>query len=94
MPYTDPLEPLLDHLQMLRRAVALRLVAEAGAPPPPSVEAEHLAAADDAIARWLEHGAEEQDLRAFRPVGPLQHLLADYEDLLARIDEMRDRRLG
>lgn len=94
MPYTDPLEPMLERAEELRRQIARRLVEEAGAPPPPSLSADQLAAADEAIAAWAEQGEEEQDERAFRPIGPLQQLLAEHRDMVARIVELRDRRLA
>lgn len=94
MPYTDPLEPMLERAEELRRQIARRLVEEAGAPPPPSLSADQLAAADEAIAAWEEQGEEEQDERAFRPIGPLQELLAEHRDMVARIVELQDRRLS
>lgn len=94
MPYTDPLEPMLQRADELRRRIALRLVEEAGAPPPPSLSEDHLTAADAEIAAWEEQGEEEQDQRAFREIGPLQELLAEYQGIVERIVEERDRRLG
>ena len=94
MPYTDPLEPMLDRAEELRQEIARRLVEEAGAPSLPALSADHLAAADEAIAAWAEQGEEEQDQRAFRPIGPLQHLLAEHRDMVERIVELRDRRLS
>lgn len=94
MPYTDPLEPLLQREEELRHLIARRLVEEAGAPPPPALSADHLAAADEAIANWAEQGEEEQDQRAFRPIGPLQELLAEHLEIVERIVDERDRRLG
>lgn len=94
MPYTDPLEPMLDRAEELRQEIASRLVEEAGAPRPPTLSAEHLAAADEAIAAWAEQGEEEQDQRAFRPIGPLQQLLAEHQEMIERIVEMQDRRLS
>lgn len=94
MAYTDPLEPMLQREEELRRLIALRLVEETGAAPPPSPSADHLAAADEAIAAWAEQGEEEQDQRAFRPIGPLQQLLAEHREVVERIFDERDRRLG
>ena len=94
MPYTDPLEPLLQREEELRHEIARRLVEEAGAPPPPTLSAEHLAAADAAIADWEEQGEEEWDQRAFRAMGPLQRLLAEHREIVERIVDERDRRLG
>lgn len=94
MPYTDPLEPMLRREEELRHQIARRLAEEAGAAPPPALSAEHLAAADAAIAEWAEQGEEEQDQRAFRPIGPLQALLAEHLEIVERIMDERDRRLG
>lgn len=94
MPYTDPLEPMLDRAEQLRQEIASRLVEEAGAPRPPSLSADHLTAADEAIAAWAELGEEEQDQRAFRPIGPLQQLLAEHREMVERIAELQDRRLS
>lgn len=93
MPYTDPLEPLLQREEALRHEIARRLVEEAGAPPP-TLSADHLAAADAAIAAWEEQGEEEWDQRAFRAMGPLQRLLAEHREIVERIVDERDRRLG
>jgi hypothetical protein len=94
MPYTDPLEPMLQREEELRHQIARRLVEEAGAPPPPALSADHLAAADAAITSWEEQGEEEQDQRAFRAMGPLQRLLAEHREVLEKIVDERDRRLG
>lgn len=94
MPYTDPLEPMLQREEELRHQIARRLVEEAGAPPPPALSAEQLAAADEAIATWAEQGEEEQDQRAFRPIGPLQELLSEHREIVERIIDEPDRRLG
>ena len=94
MPYTDPLEPMLQREEELRHQIARRLAEEAGAPSPPTVSADHLAAADEAIAAWAEQGEEEQDQRAFRPIGPLQELLAEHLEIVERIVELQDRRLS
>jgi hypothetical protein len=94
MAYTDPLEPMLQRQEELRHEIVRRLVEEAGAPPPPLLSPDHLAAADEAIAAWAEQGEEEQDQRAFRAMGPLQELLAEHLEIVERIVEERDRRLG
>lgn len=94
MPYTDPLEPMLQREEALRHQIARRLAEEAGSAPPPTLSAEQLAAADEAIAAWAEQGEEEQDQRAFRPIGPLQELLAEHLEIVERILDERDRRLG
>lgn len=93
MPYTDPLEPMLDRAEELRRQIARRLAEEVGAAPP-ALSADHLAAADEAIAAWAQQGEEEQDERAFRPIGPLQQLLAEHREMIERIVELQDRRLS
>ncbi len=93
MPYTDPLEPMLKREEELRRQIARRLAEEAGAIPL-VLSVDHLAAADEAIAAWAEQGEEEQDQRAFRPIGPLQELLAEHRDMIERIAELQDRRLS
>ena len=51
-------------------------------------------AADEAIETWESEGEEAQDSRAFRPIGPLQDLLADHAALVERIAETLDRRLS
>jgi hypothetical protein len=94
MTYTDPLEAMLERAEELRRQIAMRLVEEAGAPPPPLLSPDQLAAADEAIAAWDEQGEEEQDQRAFRAMGPLQELLAEHQEIVERILDERDRRLG
>ncbi len=94
MAYTDELEPLIALEQDLRRRIALRIAQENGAPARPSPSEDELAAADEAIAAWAEQGEDEHDLRAFRPIGPLQTLLADHQALFERILDIRDRRLS
>jgi hypothetical protein len=94
MAYTDELEPLLRLEEELRRRIALRIAEESGALPLPSPSEDQLAAADEAIASWAEAGEDEQDLRAFRPIGPLQKLLADHQAIVERILDIRDRRLS
>jgi hypothetical protein len=78
----------------LRRRIAERLAEEAGSPIEGSLTEAQLAAADAAIEAWFNEGEEEQDLRAFREIGPLQQLLVDYAETAERIDDMRDRRLS
>lgn len=94
MAYTDALEPLLRLEEELRRRIALRIAEESGTQPPPSPSEDQLAAADEAIASWTEAGEDEQDLRAFRPIGPLQQLLAEHHEIVERILDIRDRRLS
>lgn len=94
MRYTDELEPLLELEQELRHKIALRIAEEAGAAAGGSPSQELLAMADEAIESWQEEGEEDQDMRAFRPIGPLQRLLADHRALVERILDIRDRRLS
>ncbi len=93
MRYTDELEPLLELEQRQRRAIALRIAEEAGERPGELLEA-HLIAADEAIAAWSDEGEQEQDMAAFRPIGPLQQLLIDHRQACDRIADIRDRRLS
>ncbi|CAM5769592.1 hypothetical protein [Bosea minatitlanensis] len=92
--YSDELEAVLACEQALRRRIAERIAEEAGAPVRGGLSPEHVAAADAAIASWQSEGEEIQDLAAFRPMGPLQELLAEHRAILERIDDMRDRRLS
>lgn len=94
MAYTDELEPLIALEQDLRRRIALQIATESGAPAHPSPTEDELAAADEAIASWVEAGEDEQDMRAFRPIGTLQALLADHQAIFERILDIRDRRLS
>lgn len=94
MRYTDELDELRSSRDALRRRIAERLALEAGAPcDGPSLEA-WLTGADEAIEAWENEGEEAQDSRAFRPIGPLQDLLADHAALVERIAETLDRRLS
>ena len=94
MRYTDELDALRAARDELRRRIAERLALEAGAPfDGASLEA-WLTAADAAIESWENEGEEAQDSRAFRPIGPLQGLLADHAALVERIAETLDRRLS
>lgn len=94
MAYTDELGAVIACEQRLRRQIAIRLAEEAGAPSPSDPPEEALAAADAAIEAWRAEGEEQQDLAAFRPIGPLQELLAEHRNVIERIQDMRDRRLG
>ncbi|WP_439498412.1 TilS substrate-binding domain-containing protein [Bosea sp. (in: a-proteobacteria)] len=85
---------MLELAEELRRQIARRITEESGAAPPPSPSADHLAAADAAIAAWAEQGEEELDLHAFRPLTPLQKLLADHQEIRERIADIHDRRLS
>jgi hypothetical protein len=92
--YTDEIEPLLEAEQALRLEIALRIAQEAGAPARAAPTHEELAAADEAIALWQADGEDDADLRAFRPLGPLQDLLIDHAMVCDRIADIRDRRLS
>ena len=94
MRYTDELEALVALAQGLRRQIAERLAEEAGYPVVGTPTEAQLAAADEAVEVWREEGEEMQDLRAFRDIGPLQELLANYCEVTERIDDMLDRRLS
>ena len=52
------------------------------------------AAADEATPARDEQGEEEQDQRACREIGPLQELLAEYQEIVERIGGQRDRGVG
>lgn len=92
--YTDEIEPLLEAEKSLRLKIALRIAQEAGAPARAAPTQEDLAAADEAIALWQADGEDDADLRAFRPLGPLQDLLIDHAVICDRIADIRDRRLS
>ncbi|SEG83446.1 hypothetical protein [Bosea lathyri] len=94
MAYTDELEPLLSVEQDLRLMIAQRIAEEAGAPTGATANEEHTAAADEAIASWAREDEDDHDMRAFRPLGPLQKLLVAHADLVDRIIDIRDRRLS
>lgn len=94
MRYTDELGALRAARDALRRRIAERLALEAGAPLDGSLPEAWLAAADEAIEAWENEGEEAQDSRAFRPIGPLQDLLADHAALVERIADTLDRRLS
>ncbi|MGO4173730.1 hypothetical protein [Bosea sp. TAF32] len=94
MAYTDELDAVIACEQRLRRQIAIRLGEETGIASDLNLTEEALAAADAAIAAWCAQGEEQQDLAAFRPIGPLQELLAEHRGIVERIEDMRDRRLG
>lgn len=94
MAYTDELEPLLTRAHELRRQIALRIAEEAGTPAGDAPSEDQMQAADEAIAAWAAEGEDEQDMRAFRPIGPLQVLLAEHGAICDRILDIRDRRLS
>jgi len=92
--YTDEIDAVVAHAQALRGRIAQRLAEEAGRPTTEPLTEEWLAAADEAIEAWRNEGEEQQDLAAFREIGPLQQLLVDYCATADRIDDMLDRRLS
>ncbi|MGO4402814.1 hypothetical protein AB4Z10_00975 [Bosea sp. RAF48] len=94
MAYTDELDAVIACEQRLRRQIAIRLAEESGIPSGRGLSEEARAAADAAIEAWCAEGEEQQDLAAFRPLGPLQELLAEHRSIVERIEDMRDRRLG
>ncbi|CAM5194185.1 hypothetical protein ARD30_01560 [Bosea thiooxidans] len=94
MRHTDELDAVIACEQTLRRRIAERLAEEAGTPVSGGLSEAQVAAADAAIEAWWQAGEEEHDLRAFRPIGPLEELLAEHRGILERIADMRDRRLS
>jgi hypothetical protein len=94
MRYTDELDTLRAARDALRREIAERLALEAGTPSDGTSLEAWLTAADEAIEAWENEGEEAQDSRAFRPIGPLQDLLANHASLVERIAETLDRRLS
>jgi hypothetical protein len=90
MRYADEFDALRAARDGLRRRIAERLALEAGA----TLSEDWLVAADAAIEAWAREGEEAQDQRAFRPIGPLQALLADHAGLVERIADALDRRLS
>lgn len=87
--YTDELEPVVERERALRRAIALALAEEAGRPGEAPEEAVRAA-----IDAWRDGGEEDSDPAAFRPLSPLQRLLAEHRAVAERIDDMLDRRLS
>lgn len=94
MRYTDELDALRAAREALRRQIAERLALEAGGSREGASPEAWLTAADEAIAAWQDEGEEAQDSRAFRPIGPLQDLLANHAALVERIADTLDRRLS
>ncbi|MGO4667069.1 hypothetical protein [Bosea sp. 2RAB26] len=94
MSYVDELEPLIRLEQELRQTIALSLAEERGQPHGGAPTEEQLLVADEAIAAWAEEVDFEQDMRAFRPLTPLQTLLAEHLGICERIFDIRDRRLS
>lgn len=94
MAYTDELEPLVTLEQELRQKIALRIAEEFGQRVGATLSEDQASAADQAIDAWREEAETEHDLRAFRPLTPLQRLLSDHHEICERIMDMRDRRLS
>ena len=94
MAYTDELDAVLDAEQALRRRIALRIVEERAMPDAEDQLENHMRAADEAIEAWSDEAQDEHDDRAFRPLTPLQQLLAEHRAICERIHDIRDRRLS
>jgi len=94
MAYRDELDAVIDSEQRLRRQIAARIAEEAGTASGQDLSEVSLAAADAAILAWTEGGEEQQDLAAFRALGPLQELLVEHRNVVDRIADMLDRRLS
>ncbi len=94
MAYTDELESVLEAEQALRLMIALRIAEEGGEPAIAAPLEHHLQAADEAIEAWSDEDEDEHDARAFRPLTPLQQLLAEHRAICDRIADIRDRRLS
>lgn len=92
--YTDELDAVIAAEQRLRGEIARAIARDEGAAAAGSPSSRHLAAADAAIEAWAEEGEEALDQRAFRPLTPLQELLAEHRALLERIGDIQDRRLS
>lgn len=92
--YTDELDALTEHETALRDAIARRIALESGESPAIDPGEQYVAAAESAIAQWSDQGEEQQDLAAFRSIGPLQQLLIEHRNLLERIEDLLDRRLS
>ncbi|CAH1651760.1 conserved hypothetical protein [Hyphomicrobiales bacterium] len=94
MAYRDEIDAVIACERELRRQIATRIAVEAGVSLENGLPEAILAAADAAIDAWRTEGEEQQDLAAFRAIGPLQALLAEHRAVAERIDDMLDRRLG
>jgi hypothetical protein len=92
--YTDELDAVIAAEQRLRAEIALAMARDDGGADRACPSPRHLAAADAAIDAWAEEGEEALDQRAFRPLTPLQELLAEHRSLLERIADIQDRRLS
>lgn len=94
MAYRDELDAVIASERELRRQIAIRMAEEAGMSRENGLSEAILASADAAIEAWQAEGEEQQDLAAFRAIGPLQALLAEHRAVAERIDDMLDRRLS
>ncbi|HEV7259515.1 MAG TPA: hypothetical protein VGN82_17175 [Bosea sp. (in: a-proteobacteria)] len=94
MAYIDELELVLEAEQALRRRIALRLAKERGDSVVDAPSEQDVLAADEAIGAWAAEAEDEHDARAFRPLTPLQELLAEHRALCDRILDIQDRRLS
>ncbi|HEY5796018.1 MAG TPA: hypothetical protein VIU82_13460 [Bosea sp. (in: a-proteobacteria)] len=94
MAYRDELELVLEAEQALRRRIALRIAQERGEPVAETLRQHQIQAADEAIEAWVEDAEEAHDARAFRPLTPLQELLAEHRAICDRILDIQDRRLS
>lgn len=94
MAYTDELEPVLEAEHALRLRIARRIAEEGGELGADIPLERHLRAADEAIEAWGGEGEDEHDARAFRPLTPLQQLLAEHQAICDRIADIQDRRLS
>ncbi|WP_186420107.1 hypothetical protein [Bosea sp. CS1GBMeth4] len=92
--YRDELDAIVAYERELRGRIARRIADEAGMPVVGEPTAREWAAAEAAIEAWRQGGEDEADPRAFRPTGPLQHLLAEHRAACDRIDDVLDRRLS
>ncbi|MBD3844190.1 hypothetical protein IED13_00665 [Bosea sp. SSUT16] len=92
--YTDELAAIVAYEQELRRRIGERLALERGESTRDGLSEEQVALAEAAILAWQQQGEEEQDLHAFRAMGPLQELLVEHRAALDRIDDIHDRRLS
>lgn len=94
MAYRDELERVLEAEQALRRRIALRIAQERGDAVTGALREHQIQAADEAIEAWAEEAQEAHDAQAFRPLTPLQQLLAEHRAICDRIFDIQDRRLS
>jgi hypothetical protein len=94
MAYIDELELVLEAEQTLRRRIALRIAQERGDSVADAPLEHQMRAADEAIEAWAADAEDDHDARAFRPLTPLQELLAEHRAICDRILDIQDRRLS